>query len=140
MNAGQGRQPGQGAVCMRRAQIQPWKAGKQPATEPVAQDPNGGEEDQASDRAVLGKLAPEPERQAVKQCQTRYEQNSEQDGYGNRCVAVFADADVNPAGPAAEQAQASEPAGPEKFPGGQGYGDQENQQNRDGPQPPQVER
>ena len=125
---------------MRRAQIQPWKAGKQPATEPVAKNPDGGEQDQASDRAVLGKLTPEPESEAVEQCQTRYEQNRQQNGNGNCRVAVFADADVDPAGAAAEQAKASEPAGPEKLFWGQGYGDQKNQQNRDRPKPPQVER
>ena len=37
MHASQWRQPGQGAVGMGGAQIQPWKTSQQPATQPVAQ-------------------------------------------------------------------------------------------------------
>ena len=115
MHAGQRCQPGERAVRVCCAQIQPGKTGKQPAPKPVAKYPDSGKQYQTPGGTLLGKLAPEPERQTVEQRQPCNKENRQQNGNRNGGITVFADTDVDPAGAAAEQPQASKPTGPEEL-------------------------
>ncbi|MCY1174765.1 hypothetical protein D9M73_149770 [compost metagenome] len=110
------RQPGQRAVQLAVAGVEPGEAGEEPAAEQFQPHPQGGEGQCIADRrAVAPQVAhPQPGRQGEEERHASAETTDQERRQRAGGTAEIVDAVVDPAGPGDECAEAVPPAAPER--------------------------
>ncbi|MNZ53487.1 hypothetical protein D3C78_713650 [compost metagenome] len=110
------RQPGQRAVQLTVAGIEPGKAGEEPTAEQLQAQPQRGEGEGVADRRVVAAQGPGPEpgRQGEEEGHAGAETGDQEGRQRAGGAAEVVDAVVDPAGPGHERAEAVPPAAPER--------------------------